>query len=282
MAERTNPSLHTLPLPLLHRIVQHLDDFTLFCTVPNICQNLNTIVENSDRYKVERRSLHVRILHVESISRLVAHYAFINTQKTWPRMDQSSRQHTEKEQSRTNHLLCIFFHLTHMKTVEQTLLNLDIGVNELDDESMFYVANALEQNQVIDFDVFDRPILIGHPAQALLIFNLQLNKFGPLGTEYLAKSLYKKSGIFGISSTWSLYCSSVVPYRHWLRWMYISIRSAMTEPSILLTRCAWIRFDRYLFIPHRSSTTLQQIIVDFDQVKSDSQRNRRARRLSPC
>ena len=144
MAERTNPSLRTLPSHLLHRVVQHLDEFTLFCTVPNICESLSTMAENNDRYKVEHR-----LFHTEPLCRLVAHYSFINTQKTCPPMGQSSGQYAKNEQGRTKRLLCIHYLLAHLKTAWQTLLNLDLGVNELDDESMFYLASALEQNQVI-------------------------------------------------------------------------------------------------------------------------------------
>ena len=82
MTERSDLSLQTLSTSLIHRILQHLDDFTLFCTVPNICTNFREIVENNDRYKVEHQ-LDISAFHeTSSVSSLVYHYSFIDKETT--------------------------------------------------------------------------------------------------------------------------------------------------------------------------------------------------------
>ncbi|CAF1303778.1 unnamed protein product [Rotaria sp. Silwood1] len=53
----------------------------------------------------------------------------------------------------------------------KTVITLDIGVNQIDDQATYYLADALRQNQT------------------LIKLNLQLNQIGPQGAEYLANSL---------------------------------------------------------------------------------------------
>jgi hypothetical protein len=52
MVDKVDPSLHTLPAELVHRILNSLDDFNIFYTVRNVCQRLDTIVDGYRRYKV--------------------------------------------------------------------------------------------------------------------------------------------------------------------------------------------------------------------------------------
>lgn len=52
MSETRTMSLHTLPSKLMVRIFNHLDDFTLLCTIPNICNSINEVVSHYHRYQV--------------------------------------------------------------------------------------------------------------------------------------------------------------------------------------------------------------------------------------
>ena len=53
MADKVDPSFHTLPGELVHRILNLLDDFNVFYTVRNVCQRLDTIVDGYRRYQVD-------------------------------------------------------------------------------------------------------------------------------------------------------------------------------------------------------------------------------------
>ncbi len=53
MADQLKPSLLTVPIELLYRIFNYLDDFHIFCTMRNICTHMNTIIDDYRRYKVE-------------------------------------------------------------------------------------------------------------------------------------------------------------------------------------------------------------------------------------
>lgn len=45
-------SLHTLPVELVYRILDNLDDHQIFLSCINVCVRLNVIIDTYDRYKV--------------------------------------------------------------------------------------------------------------------------------------------------------------------------------------------------------------------------------------
>jgi hypothetical protein len=53
MADKIKPSLLTLPVELVYRILNSLDDFNIFCTMRDVCTHTNTIMNNYRRYKVK-------------------------------------------------------------------------------------------------------------------------------------------------------------------------------------------------------------------------------------
>jgi hypothetical protein len=52
MSERINLSLVTLPVEVIYRILDHQDDLTILCSMQNVCQRLNTILDSYHRYQV--------------------------------------------------------------------------------------------------------------------------------------------------------------------------------------------------------------------------------------
>lgn len=52
MADNNKLSLHTLPVQLVHRIFNNLDDFDILFAVRNVCTRLDTVVDNYRRYRV--------------------------------------------------------------------------------------------------------------------------------------------------------------------------------------------------------------------------------------
>ena len=52
MSDKFIPSLHTLPVELVYRILDHLNDFSMLCSVRNVCTRINTIVDSYYRYQV--------------------------------------------------------------------------------------------------------------------------------------------------------------------------------------------------------------------------------------
>ncbi len=45
-------SLHTLPVELVYRILDHVNDKTMFLSLSNVCTRLNTIMNTYHRYQV--------------------------------------------------------------------------------------------------------------------------------------------------------------------------------------------------------------------------------------
>jgi len=49
-------SLHTLPVDIVYRILDHLSDKSLFISVTNICQRLNAIQNSYQRFQVSAQN----------------------------------------------------------------------------------------------------------------------------------------------------------------------------------------------------------------------------------
>lgn len=52
MCDLELPSLLTLPIELIYRILDHLDEWNILISVRDVCTRLNTIVETYHRYQV--------------------------------------------------------------------------------------------------------------------------------------------------------------------------------------------------------------------------------------
>jgi hypothetical protein len=52
MSNKTKPSLITLPVELVYRILDKLDNFTILCSMLNVCTRINAIVNTYHRYQV--------------------------------------------------------------------------------------------------------------------------------------------------------------------------------------------------------------------------------------
>lgn len=53
MTKTNSSSLITLPIELVYRILDHLNDITILCSIRNVCTKLNTIIETYHRYEVK-------------------------------------------------------------------------------------------------------------------------------------------------------------------------------------------------------------------------------------
>lgn len=52
MADHNTPSLHTLPIYLIHRIMDNLDPEALLFSLRDVCTRINIIMDNYEPYKV--------------------------------------------------------------------------------------------------------------------------------------------------------------------------------------------------------------------------------------
>ncbi|CAF1528430.1 unnamed protein product, partial [Adineta steineri] len=51
MPKQSIASFLTLPVELVYRILDHQDDFTIICSMTNVCQRFNSIVNSYDRFQ---------------------------------------------------------------------------------------------------------------------------------------------------------------------------------------------------------------------------------------
>ena len=52
MTDKTKPSLATLPVELFYRILDHLSDYNILCSIQNVSTRINTIISIYYRYQV--------------------------------------------------------------------------------------------------------------------------------------------------------------------------------------------------------------------------------------
>jgi hypothetical protein len=52
MTEKSILSLHTLPVEVVYRILDHLNKFNILWSMRNVCTRINTIVDTYQRYQV--------------------------------------------------------------------------------------------------------------------------------------------------------------------------------------------------------------------------------------
>jgi hypothetical protein len=52
MSNKSMPSFVTLPVEIVYRILDHQTNFTIICSMRNVCQRLNEIVDSYHRYQV--------------------------------------------------------------------------------------------------------------------------------------------------------------------------------------------------------------------------------------
>jgi len=65
MSNQPMPSFLTIPAEIVCRILNNLSDYTLTCSMKNICQRLNGILENYPRYQVN--IFFIRIICTEQL-----------------------------------------------------------------------------------------------------------------------------------------------------------------------------------------------------------------------
>jgi hypothetical protein len=53
MSDKVTPSFLTLPIEVVHRILDNLDQLTILLSVRDVCTRLNTITDSYHRYQVK-------------------------------------------------------------------------------------------------------------------------------------------------------------------------------------------------------------------------------------
>jgi hypothetical protein len=77
MSKKIILSLLTLPVELVYRILDKMDDWTMLCSMQNVCTQINTIVDTYHRYQVNI-SVHFHHFHNTSIYIVSVQQFFFN------------------------------------------------------------------------------------------------------------------------------------------------------------------------------------------------------------
>lgn len=106
-------TLQSLPVEMIYRIFDHLDDEELFLSTNNVCQRLNTILYSYQRYQVN---------HTYSVFRKKKNILFTNGS--------------------------LFSHIFHVLNLLQTLTELNLQRNRIKEQGVQYLSEALKINRV--------------------------------------------------------------------------------------------------------------------------------------
>lgn len=137
-----NFSLQSLPVDLVYRILDNLDDKAIFLSILNVSERLNRIIDTYHRYQVT-------IVYHHSRYRLNIN---IDTYNTQPFQEQNRCKGSAifgtsiaKEHSKN----ILFFSIkNHYYVIMQTLTTLNLGRNQIKTQGAQYVAQLLEINTV--------------------------------------------------------------------------------------------------------------------------------------
>ncbi|CAF4871098.1 unnamed protein product [Rotaria socialis] len=159
MTHQDSASLLTLPVELIHMIFDNLSDFTIICSLRQVCTRLNSIMDAYPGYQT-LTEFHLNANHIGVDGG--EHFAdALRNNKTLLTLDLAGAGVGDEGA----HLLA--FALQD----NTTLTTLDLGSNNINAEGAQYLADALRNNTT------------------LTTLNLRVNDIGDLGAKYLAGAL---------------------------------------------------------------------------------------------
>ncbi|CAF1091081.1 unnamed protein product [Adineta ricciae] len=139
-AARLKFSMHTfstLPVEILHRIMDHQNEQTLFCSMHNVCRRLNEILSSYERYRtLTKLDLSSNRIGAEGTRHIGD---ALPTNMTLTKLDLSSNQ-IGAEGTR---------HIGDALPTNMTLTKLDLSSNQIGAEGARHIGDALPTNMTL-------------------------------------------------------------------------------------------------------------------------------------
>jgi hypothetical protein len=183
------PSLHILPIELVYRILDNLDELTILLTCRNVCTKLNVITDTYYRYPVLLLLLWSLIFIVFEASFFSDFSTFIVSfapdYKEIAFIDYSILYLAASYQWRTMSSFLLSSYFT------QTFTILDLTDNKIGSQGAEHLPNALLENKVTFY--LPRPLqilpLAHYFTQTLTTLGLGSTEIGDQGVEHLSITL---------------------------------------------------------------------------------------------
>ncbi|UJR11084.1 hypothetical protein I4U23_015266 [Adineta vaga] len=138
MSKRVPPSLHTLPIELIYRILDHLNEFSILLSARNVCVRLNAIIETYQPYQIFTiLDLKHRSLNNDLFKCLIRS---LQTNTTITTLELSGH-HLNDEIARE---------LGYVLQRNKTLTKLNCGENRISTEGLRFFIMGLKNNTVSD------------------------------------------------------------------------------------------------------------------------------------
>ncbi|CAF0901591.1 unnamed protein product [Rotaria sordida] len=169
MCDKISASILTLPIELVYRILDNLNDLTILCSVRNVCTRLNAITDTYHRYQT-----------------------LTTLEFRWHQLQEQEIQH-----------------LANVLIGNTTITTLNLYNTPIGDQGMQYLANALADNRAIttlnlyDARIGDQGMQYLADALAnnrtLTMIDLSNNKIQDQGAHYLANALTENTTLTTLS-----------------------------------------------------------------------------------
>ncbi|CAF4209953.1 unnamed protein product, partial [Rotaria sordida] len=151
MTSKGSPSLITLPVENVYRILDHLDELTIFLSLRNVCMRLNTVVDTYGRYQtlitLNLATNDIGNKGVQSLANALQYNTTLRAlnlevNKIGPEGAQYLANALEKNQTLTNLIL-----ICNDIGPNGTLRMLNLRWNDIGPNGAKWLADALETNQ---------------------------------------------------------------------------------------------------------------------------------------
>ncbi|CAF0917373.1 unnamed protein product [Rotaria sordida] len=137
MCDKISASILTLPIELVYRILDNLNDLTILCSVRNVCTRLNAITDTYHRYQtlttLEFRWHQLQEQEIQHLANVLIGNTAITTLNLYDaRIGDQGMQY-----------------LADALANNRTLTMIDLSNNKIQDQGAHYLANALTENTTL-------------------------------------------------------------------------------------------------------------------------------------
>ncbi|CAF1009129.1 unnamed protein product [Adineta steineri] len=191
MSNQNISTFLTLPVELVYRILDHQLDFTILCSMRNVCQRFNNIVDSYDRYQtlttLDLESNEIRDIGAQHLTNVLRY----NTTLTTLSLARNAIRDVGAQ------------YLADGLQHSTTLTTLNLGCNQIGHVGAQYLNNALRHNTTLTTLDLTRNEIRDVGAQylsdglrhntTLTTLNLGSNEIGYVGTQHLSNALQQNS-----------------------------------------------------------------------------------------
>ncbi|CAF1278696.1 unnamed protein product [Rotaria sordida] len=187
ISEQISASILSLPTELVYLILDNLDDFTILCSIRNVCTRLNQIIDTYPRYQtltiLKFRSKHIGALEAQHLANAIRNnYVLTTLDVNYDSIEDNGTDHIADVLRNNTTLTTLKLHSFYTAALQiqhladtlrnnTTLTTLTLSNNDINEHGAKQLSDALRNNTT------------------LTTLDLSFNLLERRGTFYLANAL---------------------------------------------------------------------------------------------